>query len=87
MILASDYDTSMRLRDQVDMSVIESARPASPSGWVVTVGGRDLVLSEREALVWLAATEAYQEMDERLHSVPDDSPYWKWAGIGGGDGD
>jgi hypothetical protein len=86
-VLASDYDTSMRLRDQADMSVIESVRPANPSGWVLTVGGRDLVLSEREALVWLAAVDAYQIMEEREQSVPDDSPYWKWADIDGGDGD
>jgi hypothetical protein len=86
-VLASDYNTSMRLRDQVDMSVIESVRPANPSGWVLTVGGRNLVLSEREALVWLAAVNAYHIMEEREQSVPDDSPYWKWADIGGGDGD
>jgi hypothetical protein len=84
----SEDEIFLYLRDHVGMGVTGSVRPASPAGWVLTVGGRELTLAdEHQALIRVTAIGAYQETDERLHSVPDDSPYWKRAGIGGGDGD
>jgi len=63
------------LRDDVGMGVVESVRPASPAGWVLTVGGRELTLAdEHQALIWVTAIGAYQIMEEREQSVPADWP-------------
>jgi hypothetical protein len=69
------------------MGVIESVRSASPAGWVVTVGGRELILAdEHQALIRVTAIGAYQEMEEREGSVPTGepgaAPSWAVAALG-----
>jgi hypothetical protein len=79
----SDDEISMCLRDHAGMGIIESVRPAGPYGWVLTVNGRELTLADQhQALIWLTAISAFQDMEEREASVPAD---WGW--IGGYDGD
>ena len=70
---AADDEIHARLKVHVSIGIIESVRPASPSGWVLTASGQDITLtSQAQALAWLSAVDAFIDLlNRQLGKDPD----------------
>jgi hypothetical protein len=76
---AADDEIHARLKQHVSIGIVESVRPASPSGWVLTASGQDITLtSQAQALAWLGAADAFINMLERQIGKDPDR-LWEWA--------
>jgi len=74
-----DDEIYARLTEHVSIGIIESVRPASPSGWVLTASGQDLTLiGQGQALAWLSAADAFIDLLNRQISEGDDLGLWAY---------
>ncbi len=75
-LVASD-EIYARLKEHADIGIIDSVRPAGPSGWIVSIGGQDRALTDQaQALTWLSAVDAVLALLDRQMSGGGDWPTW-----------